>query len=348
VEVVETLDDPNEPYRVCTDCHRRLISLSLRPIEWYNLSAIHGRLNDLLSADLYDEKDGSALEPTVPVIDAELFPCPKLEDVADSPERLLTYTLTRREIQENEVSALRRHSPKALLPVLSDRLNHANDAEIARAILRLIGLVLGPRGAALVLDNWERFASTHVFPGLAFAASKCLPLEEGHAKVTEVLSRMDSKERNIDKGLLAFFESQLNLDWLEENAHSPVILSWGSLAASSRFDWERARKWLASGRPLSLVALDALSLCARKERGTPLLNPPTRTEFVSTLEDYLSRDSVPRVRRVVSNLLELCEIPLLVVRSQIWRSGRIVGSGGSHESVTIHRATDRLERRGTV
>ena len=78
----------------------------------------------------------------------------------------------------------------------------------------------------------------------------------------------------------------------------------GVLAASSKFDWERAKKWLSLGRPLSLVALDALDWCVCSGRKSPLMNPPSSKEFISTLEDYLNKDNVLRVREKVYKLLE--------------------------------------------
>jgi hypothetical protein len=307
-EIIEVPDDPKEPYRLCAGCHRRLTSHSLRPREWYNLGSIHGRLNDLLSDEFYDESDGTALQPEDEVVDAGLFPCPTLEEVSGSPKDLLTYLLTRREIHEGDVSALGSHSPESLLPVFSESLRGTASEVVAGRIFRLVGLTLGTRGAALVLDNWERFASTGAFGDLAFAASRCLPLEEGHAKVTAALSGMDLKERLISKNFLACFRTRLNLDWVEENVRPPIDITWGPLVAASQFDWERARKWLSSGRPLSLVALDALYSCGRGRREPPLLlNPPGSREFVSTLEEYLSRDNVPRVRKNVAFLLELRE-----------------------------------------
>jgi hypothetical protein len=301
------LDDPNQPYRVCEGCYRRLISHSLRPLEWYNLSSVHGRLNDYLDEDHYTEEDGAALDPAEEVVDAGLFLCPRLEEVASSPEELLTYSLTRQEIREEELSAMRRHSPEDLCRVLSVRLENTSNIELARRMFDLIGLTLGPQGAAVLDENWERFALTHAFGALALAASRCFPLEEGHAKVTDVLSRMDRGQRSINKGFLSGFETDLSLNWLEENVQGPIHESWGSLAASSRFDWARAKKWLSLGRPLSLVALDALHFCASRGREPALLNPPSVEEFRATLQDYLAKDSVPRVRRQVSALLELGE-----------------------------------------
>jgi hypothetical protein len=318
IEIVEVLDDPAEPYKVCISCYHKLMSHSLRPREWYHLSSIHGRLNGLLSEEYYNEIDGTALKPTEEVVDAELLSCPTLEEVASSAERLLAYILTRSHIHEEEqtaewfihedlVSAMQRHSPDVLLSVFAERLSIIRNVEITRTIFHLIGLTLGTRGAALVRDNWEKFAFTDALSGIAFAASRCLPLEEAHEKVTDTLSRMDTINRSVAKHILRWFETQLNLDWIEENAHSPVDSSWGLLAASSRFDWERAKKWLSSGRPLSLVALDALDWCVCSGRKAPLVNPPSSKEFISILEDYLNKDNVRRVRERVYKLLEFCQ-----------------------------------------
>ncbi len=53
VEVVVEDDDPIQPYRVCTACARRLRSLALRPLEWFNLASIHGPTKFLLHDDFY-------------------------------------------------------------------------------------------------------------------------------------------------------------------------------------------------------------------------------------------------------------------------------------------------------
>jgi hypothetical protein len=291
------------------------MSHSLRPREWYNLRSIHGCLNDLLSEEYYNEKDGTALKPTGAVVDAELFPCPTFEEVASSPGPLLTYILTRSHIHEEEqvanwyihkdlVAAMQRHSPEVLRSVFAERLSIIRNVEITRTIFHLIGLALGAGGAALVRDNWEKFAFTGAFNGIAFAASRCLPLEEAHEQVTDTLSRVDIIKRSVAKEVLHWFATPLNLDWIEKNAHSPVDSSWGLLAASSKLDWDRAKKWLSLGRPLSLVALDALDWCVCSGRKPPLVNPPSLKEFISILEDYRNRDNVRRVNERVDKLLE--------------------------------------------
>ena len=313
VEIVNESEDPADPYRICRNCHRRLLSHTLRPREWYNLVAIHGHL-DLLGEDYYSQEDGAALQPAEAVINAASFPCPNFQEEKSSPDRLLTYILSRNQRHEDEIteghlyqdliSAMQSYSPDVLLPAYVDRLNRTKSHEILGTIFHLIGLTLEDRGATIVRENWDKFVFTGIFMDVAFAASKCLPLQEAHQKVTDALSRMDAERRSGASFVLHYFETELNLDWIEGNATSPVWSTWGGLAASSRFDWERAKKWLSAGRPLSLIALDALHRCLCSSGKPALMNPPGSKEFVSTLQDYLSRDNVPRTRETVSDLLK--------------------------------------------
>jgi hypothetical protein len=58
------------------------------------------------------------------------------------------------------------------------------------------------------------------------------------------------------------------LDWIERTIAQPKLVAafWGELAAKSGLTWPRAQRWLTSGRPLSLVALDALIARLRDTR----------------------------------------------------------------------------------
>jgi hypothetical protein len=315
VAVVEALDDPAEPYRLCRDCFRRLEAHSLRPLEWYRLCAVHGPNSDSLSGLYYDEESGKALQPSEPVIDAASLPCPLLEEVAGRPSDLLTYVLSRQHLHEGEqitswyvseelVDALKRHSPEVWQATPGARLAEARNPEISGVIFHLIGLTLGPRGAGLIRENWARFAGTSSLWNMAFAASRCLPVTEAHQRVTDALAGRNLPERMAAKLILLEFTTPLTLDWIEKNIQSPVDITWGLLAASSSFDWPRAEKWLDWGRPLSLVALDALEWCVCSGRKPPLLHPPPPAEFVRRLEDYRSKDPVLRVRERVERLVE--------------------------------------------
>src|SRR5207244_2293285 len=71
-------DDALEAYRVCRECGDRLRRLALRPIEWFNLAAVHGWNKFLLHDDFYDQ-DGSASQPDADNYSAEGMQAPTLE-----------------------------------------------------------------------------------------------------------------------------------------------------------------------------------------------------------------------------------------------------------------------------
>ncbi|WP_240503384.1 MULTISPECIES: hypothetical protein [Bacillus] len=48
MNILEATDEPKQPYELCHQCHERLLSYSLRPIEWYNLAVLHSPKQFLL------------------------------------------------------------------------------------------------------------------------------------------------------------------------------------------------------------------------------------------------------------------------------------------------------------
>ena len=321
VTVVETRQEFYEPLELCADCLARLDSHSLRPLEWYNLCAVHGHLSEALGEEHYDDA-GRALAPAAEVIGADHLACPTLADVAASPEELLTYVLTHSEVHRDDASAwrsageeplaaLRRHRPGAVLSALSRRLGSTSNPDFIEAILGLCAEVLGEAGAGFVREHWARCeasAFAGVFRGLAHAAAGCLPGDEAFERLTGALGRMAPRERIAWKGVLGRLASPRVLDWIEANAASQIDISWGALAARSGLDWPRASAWLAAGRPLSLVALDALGLClqnafVRKDADAwRRLGLPAPDAFAAALDAYAAGDDVVRVRQSVAHL----------------------------------------------
>lgn len=123
------------------------------------------------------------------------------------------------------------------------------------------------------------------------------------------------------------------LDWMERAVFDPAEIGqsyfvdepgellaprhrfgdWGQLAAAVGFDWPRAERWLARGRPLSIVALDAMITCARlnpdhvramvAERLRPLARPGARPAMTRGLRQAGEADGDPRVLARVELLL---------------------------------------------
>ena len=309
IEVTEPCDDANDPYRLCSHCHGRLVALALRPVEWFNLSQRHGWWQFLLHDDFYDE-DGTATQPQTPVDLPELFPAPTLDEVARNPESLLDFTITRWHLEADAVASWRAHDPEVILDVLERRFDSVENRGIRSATLGVAAATLNSLASDFVRRAWGMYPDTVDLWPLSEASASCLPVDEGISRVTAALSRMEEGERYRQMTCLSAFHSAAVLDWIERYACSPVGDSWGCVAAASEFDWPRAQKWMAMGRPYSLIALDALSSIARpntpylRSYGPRLLQPPASQEFVDVLTAHLERDRAPRVKTVTAFLLK--------------------------------------------
>lgn len=159
--------------------------------------------------------------------------------------------------------------------------------------------VSGPTRAGIEID------------ALARASAACLPEAEGFARVVRVVEAAREGRRCHQVYLLTPFGSTRTLDWIEGHVESPVIEEWGAVAALSSLDWTRVMAWLAKGRPLSHVALDALQrlICECGEplsenHGVRLIDPPSRKTLRKVLKAHLARDPAPRVKDRVEFVLE--------------------------------------------
>ncbi len=211
-------------------------------------------------------------------------------------------------IQDELINQLREYSGEIWLPIFKKRLSILQHNDHLNTLFHLAGYLLKGNGADLIRGYWDLW-SQETFKGLTFAAVHCLPSAEGFGMVTGKLDRMNPQDRLICKFVLGWFESPLALKWIEEHITTPIDVTWGTLAARSQFDWEHFQRWLYLGRPLSLVALDALGFCITTPKAPdghqykPLINPPPHAVFMSVLEDYRKNDPVVRVRRATESLM---------------------------------------------
>jgi hypothetical protein len=312
VEIHDPRDDVNSPYAVCMACHERLLQRSLRPIECFNLAKRYGWWQYLLHGDFYLE-DGTATQPEIDVEEPELFPAPQLSSVSSDLNRLLDFTITQWSLNEPLEFAWHCHSREAILPVLTRRYSLASNAGIKSTILFVAAKVLGERGAEFVRAAWNDYPLAVHLHAVAAASAACLPFREGFDRVQEALARLGVSERRQQMNCLMEFHSPETLDWIEANACSPVTDYWSFLAAGSQFDWPRFEKWIARGRPLSLIALDVLgeiirpqSFAMQKYRPR-LINPPQQLVLEETLKSYLNSDPVPRVRKMTEVILKYAD-----------------------------------------
>ncbi|WP_156951874.1 hypothetical protein [Bradyrhizobium sp. WSM1743] len=304
-------DDPVEPYRLCHECADRLRYRALRPIEWFNLAALHGWAKFLLHDDFYDQ-DGRACQPDVDddVIDEKH--APTLEMCARSLERLIDFCVTRWHLGKEEFEAFRPFPIGTVLAAIEHRAD-AGNRQVWETMVQLCANVVGSPAAPWVRAQFNRAWRDVSLFIWAEAAAKCLPAPEGLHKTIDALQVVHGRDLEKQMSALSWFRAAAVLDWIE--AHLPpqdVAASWGQLASLSDLHWSRVQSWLASGRPLSLVALDALASCIPRQgqaRILTILDPKLkgcgdRSVIGHALRIYEAEDSAPRVATKCSFIIQ--------------------------------------------
>ncbi|TCI23004.1 hypothetical protein [Exiguobacterium sp. SL-9] len=308
VEVVETMDDPNQPYRLCTICHHRLHTRALRPIEWYNLASIHTPTKPLLHDDFYDE-DGLACQPEDDFVATECELAPTLKHIQHELTPLLNFAVTRWYLEAEVIQAFKQHDALETLHAVKMRFQETNNVEVKSRMLEIAADVIGTEASDWIRALWYTYDEPLLYP-LAAATSSSLPPDEGLALVYHQLSTVSRNELpNAAFFCLYRFRSPDVLDWIESHCEQ-FDDHWGSLAAVSLPTWSRMKAWLQLGRPLSLVALDTMVNCVEGYGGiyvaesSPRILEPVPSEIESVLLQYQQNDPVPRVQTNVSIILQ--------------------------------------------
>lgn len=211
-------------------------------------------------------------------------------------------------VEDELIEQMRDYSGEDWLPIFEKHLPTLHNNDHMNTLFHLAGHLLKDLGADFVRKHWGKW-SEETFRGLTFAAIHCLSLMDAYGLVTDKLGQMNQRERLICKFVLGWFENRLVLKWIEENVVSPIDVTWGALAARSEFDWKHFEKWLTLGRPISLVALDALGFCLTTPKAPDghqykaLINPPTEVVLKNVLENYRKIDPAARARRTIEFLM---------------------------------------------
>ncbi|HMJ70949.1 MAG TPA: hypothetical protein VK508_18740 [Cyclobacteriaceae bacterium] len=312
MEIVEEKDNPAFPYRICHQCYDRLMNLALRPREYFNLTAEHG-MTFLLHDDFYGD-DGEATQPKIDVDEGADLAFPVLTEIRDV-KTLIDYAIVKWWVSHDIVDAFRQFEKEVILQEFDKRIQV--NRMLAHRLYELAAKVLGIFAGSWILKQWE-FRTGERFPDYAEALAKCLPPGQGVRLFIEELNKIDKASKLSEYMVnLIHFQSESSLTWIESNVHrvKNISTSWGYVAVASKFSWPVAGKWLASGRPLSLVALDALSNCAVTSntlnslpwlRAHPqkLLDPANIDEMNQVLLSYSAGDHAPRVRSNVDYIMD--------------------------------------------
>jgi hypothetical protein len=313
VDVVDPQDNPDFPYLLCRGCHERLLGRCLRPLEYFNVKALHGETY-LLNEDFYDD-DGTSEQPEYPVFDDHRLAFPKLREDTNDLEHLVDHSIVSFLLKDKIIELLRNVPKDQLLGSLDRRLK--DNQNNAYRIFEVVAMVLGPFASqwvrTTVVDGFSHDEEDETISTYSKMLALCLPDGEGYDFCVEVLNTVStSKKLNGEVHNLIYFQDERALDWVEANIHRMGTLysSWGLVAAASKLSWERVVRWLDRGRPISLVALDGLYACSVtgdtsgaapwfRQNPVRLLRPATIEEMNCVLREYLEKDNVPRTRNQI-------------------------------------------------
>jgi hypothetical protein len=308
INVVETSDDPDQPYKLCNQCHERLLKYSLRPIEWYNLAVVHSPNKFLLHDDLYEE-DGEACQPEEDLVVTKKDKAPTLREVRNDLESLLDFSITRWFLEGDVINALKKHDKLATLSSVKSRFYGTENHKVKSRMLEIVADVLGTSASGWVRELWKNYDGEFLYT-ISWATASSLPTEEGLNNIFEKLKLVSEKELPIAAFTCLYrFRSSNILDWIESTC---IIFNdnWGRLASVCFPNWERMKSWLNKGRPLSLIALDTMANCVKGygdfyvEQLSPKILGTDKNEVEQVLDGYYQKDSVPRVKMKVARITE--------------------------------------------
>ncbi|WP_300755350.1 hypothetical protein [Janthinobacterium sp.] len=142
------------------------------------------------------------------------------------------------------------------------------------------------------------------------------PADGALAWLTSVLAIQSPALRAANAILLAYTGNPAAIDWVDDNAGSPVSSQWGVAAALLGTPWPRLAGWLQRGGPHRLMALDALlayrkpavNMSSLEQIAAPVLpQQPSKAEFATALNACLAINSTPRIESSVASLTRLAD-----------------------------------------
>lgn len=312
-EVEQLANEGQKPYRLCRPCLDRLVNKALRPLEFFNLTAIHGH-SFYLHDDFYDYETGEATQPDVEVLEADKFPFPNFEHIKNNLDRLIDFAFVQYFTDDYVINQLNKFDKAETLKTIDKKVKY--NRAINYKAYEVVAKVIGKEAKDWLKTEWANRQENELLI-FAEAISKCFDFDEAFETLTNEIESKDGKNLSENISALLYFQSDKTLDWIEKVIHrtNNISTNWGTLAAASKFSWVRADKWLSVGRPLSLIAIDALLFCttAGDRQNQPFWlqqNPPKLTDnprpeiIANKLKDYLSKDNVPRTKNAINKIID--------------------------------------------
>ncbi|NDV66696.1 hypothetical protein [Bacteroides sp. 224] len=248
------------PYQLCRSCCERLKNMALRPLELFNLAAIHSHTG-YLHDDFYDYDTGEACQPETDVVDADKYPFPTFEEVKNNLPRLIDYSFVQYFTEDNVICQLKQFNKAEILEIIDCKV--AYNHSIAYKAYEIVAKVVGRAAEEWTKTQWQNREEGAGINEYAELIAASLPSDDAFRLITTELATLNDSDFANSISALLYMKSEKTLDWIENQTGKMKNIGqdWGQLAASSQFSWQRCAKWLKAGRPLSLIALDALYMC---------------------------------------------------------------------------------------
>ncbi len=139
-EVEEFASEGQNPFYLCVPCFQRLLTKSLRPLEFFNLAAIHGHNYDLHD-DFYDYDTGEATQPYDIVIDADKLPFPNYEDIKNDLNRLIDFSFVQYFTEDAIIKQIQKYEKVDVLKIIAEKVdyNRAINYKAYEIIAKVVG-----------------------------------------------------------------------------------------------------------------------------------------------------------------------------------------------------------------
>jgi hypothetical protein len=170
---------------------------------------------------------------------------------------------------------------------------------------------LGADARGWMWDLWQYYLAQAKFPGMRAieALAAALPNEEAAALASVwVVSATDRRERASrihllgslrNPGLIPLIEEW----WASSQSGDAVTGEWGLLASRLKVPWKTLAMWLKKGRPMSLIALDAITCYIRGGVPEGFIRP-SQEELERVLSEFGQKDRSPRAKLMIANARE--------------------------------------------
>ena len=235
-EVEQLADEGQKPYRLCKPCLDRLLNKALRPLEFFNLSAIHGH-SFYLHDDFYDYETGEATQPNIEVLQPDKFPFPEFEQIKNNLNRLIDFAFVQYLTDNNVIKQLKGFDKIETLKIIEKKVKY--NRAINYKAYEVVAQVIGKEAKDWLKTEWVNRQENELLI-FAEAISKCFDLNEAFEILTKEIESKDDK--NLSEIILAllYFQHDKTLDWIEKVIYrtNNISTNWGTLAATSQFSWE--------------------------------------------------------------------------------------------------------------